>query len=116
MGFEIRGSIDVGKITAAGRAGALNGLGKAAEFLRTEAVQEAPVLTGTLRGSAAVEIDAGALVAAVSFNTPYAVRQHEELGYSHPKGGKAKYLEDPFNHEQSTMQTMIANSIREALA
>lgn len=32
----------------------------------------------------------------VSFNTPYALIQHEELGFNHPSGGKALYLRDPF--------------------
>lgn len=33
----------------------------------------------------------------VSFNTPYAYPQHEELNYNHPKEGEAKYLEKAWN-------------------
>ena len=53
----------------------------------------------------------GLIQAAVTFNRPYAVRQHEELGYRHPKGGKAKYLEDPMNSEATTMLKIISATI-----
>ena len=36
-------------------------------------------------------------MAAVSYDTPYAIRQHEDLSYKHDAGRKAKYLEDPLN-------------------
>jgi hypothetical protein len=32
--------------------------------------------------------------AIISFSTPYAARQHEELTWEHPGGGKARYLAD----------------------
>ena len=33
----------------------------------------------------------------ISFNTPYAHRQHEDLQFNHPNGGEAKYLEKAWN-------------------
>lgn len=63
-----------------------------------EAQRQAPVREGILRASAATETRAEGSLAvrtSVTFSTPYAARQHEELTYRHPKGGKAKYLEDP---------------------
>lgn len=63
---------------------------------------EAPVDTGDLRGNCKVDvsdIDSGSV--RVGYGLPYAMRQHEELGYNHPKGGKAKYLEDPYNENES---------------
>jgi hypothetical protein len=66
--------------------------------LMGEAQRQAPVREGILRASAAVEVRRTGpyeVTAAVSFNTVYAARQHENLHYRHPKGGKAKYLEDP---------------------
>lgn len=40
--------------------------------------------------------------ATVTVNQPYAQDQHETLYYKHPRGGKAKYLEEPLfaNHPQ----------------
>lgn len=86
------------------------------------ATRTAPIETGELRGSMEVAYlvngarfeGAGAFAAAmvetiaaaaagvlrtldveVSANTIYAARQHEELDWSHPLGGQAKYLEGP---------------------
>jgi hypothetical protein len=64
--------------------------------LKQRSSDQAPVDTGDLRGNcAASEVRDHEL--RVGYSLPYALRQHEELGYRHPKGGKAKYLEDPFN-------------------
>lgn len=90
------------------------GLRKAAEHLRGVSQQLAPIDEGTLRNSAAVTTVNPARVA-VSFNTPYAVKQHEELGYRHPKGGQAKYLEAPLHDEAQTMRDMVAAEVRRAL-
>jgi hypothetical protein len=105
---------------------ALKALRTGAELILTEAIDETPVETGTLRRSGTVTVGAlpdGTQVyeaaesgsdmkdafpgtegkekaVYISFNTPYARRQHEELGYNHPLGGKAKYLEDPFNRNK----------------
>lgn len=72
----------------------------------------APVDTGDLRNNCTAELNGQTVFArlapagpalpslrafgAVSYGLPYALRQHEELGYEHPKGGEAKYLEKPF--------------------
>ncbi|HRV18857.1 MAG TPA: HK97 gp10 family phage protein [Myxococcota bacterium] len=104
----------------------LKALRTGAEAILTEAIDETPIDTGTLRRSGTVTVGAlpdGAQVyeaaesgsnmkdafpgpegkekaVYISFSTPYARRQHEELGYNHPLGGKAKYLEDPFNRNK----------------
>jgi hypothetical protein len=64
-----------------------------------EAVRDAPVDEGMLRASGAVSSPyprppAGVLQRVISFGLVYAAVQHENLTYRHPKGGKAKYLED----------------------
>ena len=63
--------------------------------LQSKSVQEAPVDTGDLRANCAVAEEP--LNVTVGYDLPYAMKQHEELDYNHPRGGKAKYLEDPFN-------------------
>lgn len=62
----------------------------AANKVLKQAVENAPKLTGDLRDSAGVTEQDG--VAYVFFNTPYAVRQHEDMTYRHTVGGP-KYLE-----------------------
>ncbi len=63
------------------------------EFLLGEARKGVPWQDGDLERSGTASQDRDELQAAVSFNTPYAVRQHEELSYQHDDGRRAKYLE-----------------------
>jgi len=119
----------------------LKALRTGAEAILTEAIDETPIDTGTLRRSGTVTVGAlpdGAQVyeaaesgrdmkdafpdpvgkekaVYISFNTPYARRQHEELDYEHPRGGKAKYLEDPFNRNKNKVLKYADKQIRKAL-
>ncbi len=119
----------------------LKALRTGAEAILTEAIDETPIDTGTLRRSGTVTVGAlpdGVQVyeaaasgssmkdafsglegkekaVYISFNTPYARRQHEELDYNHPRGGKAKYLEDPFNRLKKKVVKMAELRIKKAL-
>lgn len=59
------------------------------------AVEDAPLDTGDLKQSARLNLNQAST--SIIFDVPYAAIQHENLDYNHPKGGKAKYLEDAFN-------------------
>lgn len=85
----------------------------AAEHLKTVAVSLTPVDEATLRRSATVDVQGRE--AAVSFDTPYARRQHEGLHYHHPKGGQAKYLETPLHDEADTIRAIITTHIKRNL-
>jgi hypothetical protein len=78
-----------------------------------EAQRIAPLDEGTLRGSASRETTRhGQHVEVVGyFSTPYAARQHEELGWQHPKGGQAKYLEAPFKSALPRLQPGLARAV-----
>ena len=119
----------------------LKALRTGAEAILTEAIDETPIDTGTLRRSGTVTV--GALpdgeqvyeaakdgsemkdafpekigkekAVYISFNTPYARRQHEEVGYNHPRGGKAKYLEVPFNRNKKKVVKYAELKIKKAL-
>jgi hypothetical protein len=122
--------------------GALEGLIRSAEHLAGEAQRRAPKDEGTLRGSVAVVLivngtryeGAGAkaqarravteaalngspirMDAEVSFNTVYAARQHEELGWHHDEG-EAKYLERPLGENANRYQRIIAASAERGAA
>ena len=56
-----------------------------------------------------------AVVGEVGFNTPYALTQHERLDFNHPKGGKAKYLEDNLKDHADHYQDNLADHLRGAL-
>lgn len=92
-----------------------DGLFEAAEFLLEEANRTVPLEEGPLQNSGVASVDRTALMAAVSYNTPYAVRQHEELDYRHDEGRRAKWLELSLNEERERLQEHIAKRMREAL-
>ncbi|MGF9711718.1 hypothetical protein [Paenibacillus naphthalenovorans] len=104
--------------------------------LTGKSVALAPVDNGDLRGSGKGEIngvviaegekngsikakgeapEAEKLEGIVSFNTPYALRQHEELTWNHPQGGQAKYLEQPFVQNQNKYIKHLADSVKKAV-
>ena len=60
-----------------------------------------------MRSGVASPPDPGTLKAAVSFDTPYAVVQHENLTFHHPGGRQAKYLETPLNASREVGKTLI---------
>jgi len=119
----------------------LKALRTGAEAILTEAIDETPIDTGTLRRSGTVTV--GALpdgeqvyeaaksgsemkdaftenigkekAVYISFNTPYARRQHEEIDYEHPRGGKAKYLETPFKANKKKVLKYADKQIKKAL-
>ncbi len=103
------------KVSAAEQAGAVSGLRMAAEHLLGESRKQVPHETGTLERSGVAEVDESSMTAAVSYDTPYAVRQHEELTWRHDSGRNAKYLERPALAEAETMRDLIGASIRRAI-
>ncbi|WP_371053657.1 HK97 gp10 family phage protein [Rhodococcus gordoniae] len=97
---------------AAIRAAAQRGLDDAAEVIKQEAIERTPKETGALRNDCTTH--SGDLEAAVSYSLPYAVRQHEELGYRH-EHGEAKFLENAVIATRQTVGQIIAQAIRRAM-
>ena len=119
----------------------LKALRTGAEAILTEAIDEAPIDTGTLRRSGTVTVGkipdgervfeaAGAgnemkdafpgksgkeKAVYISFNTPYARRMHEDLGYTPKRGGGPKYLETPFNANKDKVLKMAETKVKKAL-
>lgn len=86
---------------------------RCAADLQSKSSEQAPIDKGDLRGNCA--IDEQALTVRVGYSVPYALRQHEELDYQHPKGGKAKYLEDPFNENAEKYGKSIEKAVGRAI-
>ncbi len=119
----------------------LKALRTGAEAILTEAIDEAPIDTGTLRRSGTVTVgklpDGARVFEAaeagnemkdafpgeigkekavyISFNTPYARRMHEDLGYTPKRGGGPKYLETPFNANKDKVLKMAETKVKKAL-
>lgn len=102
-------------VTAKEKAGAVRGLELGTEHLLGESRKQVPLEEATLERSGTPSVDRGALKAAVSFDTPYAVRQHEEMTWRHDPGRNAKYLENPYYSEQDVILGIIAAELRRAL-
>jgi hypothetical protein len=96
--------------------------------LQGEAQRRAPVDTGDLRGSAAssdykgdkppyseVKNEGSQIIGEVGFNEPYALEQHENLTFSHPKGGQAKYLEGPLTENAQQYKQKLIEAVKQGL-
>lgn len=92
-----------------------DGLGDALEHLLGVANELVPLDEGPLMHSGAATLDDQALKGAVSYDTPYSVRQHETLEYRHAPGRSAKYLEIPFHAERQVMLDLVAARARRRL-
>ena len=90
------------------------GLAKAAEMVLTKSKEEVPVETGALLRSGTVNASEGGTVQTISYNTPYALAQHEGLDNNHPNGGNAKYLEQPFEENSEAALKLIAAAAAKA--
>ncbi|WP_432155529.1 hypothetical protein [Streptomyces sp. bgisy153] len=97
------------------RAGAVRGLRLAAEHVLERARARVPIEEGTLERSGVASVDEQALEAGVSFDQPYAVRQHEDLNLRHDAGRTAKYLEGPLTEEAEVVGEIIAAQVRRSL-
>lgn len=100
---------------AAMRAGAVRGVRLGAEHLLQVSRTRVPIEEGTLERSGVASVDESSVTAAVSYDTPYAVRQHEDLSLRHDQGREAKWLERSLNREADTVNEIIAAQVRRSL-
>ena len=64
-----------------------------------------------------VDVAEDGLSGTISYDTPYAVVQHENRHFRHQRGRKAKYLEDPINDKgvQREALAVLADAMGEDL-
>lgn len=98
------------------RESAARGLTKATEHVLQVSRTKVPIEEGTLERSGVAVVDTENLRGAISYDTPYAVRQHEDMGLRHADGRQAKYLEGPLQQESGTVQQIIAAEIRRGIS
>src|SRR3954449_6698212 len=82
------------------------------EYALSESRKVVPLDEATLERSGVASVDRGTLTGAVSYSTPYAVRQHEDLTANHLPGRIAKYLELPFSASGTQIMALVAARVR----
>jgi len=93
-----------------GKQGALR---MASEAVLGESNNRVPVRDGDLRDSGTTAVSGDE--AAIGYDTPYAARQHEEIGWNHPNGGQAKFLETALNDRADDVMQILATGIGRGL-
>ncbi|MEV0586322.1 hypothetical protein [Nonomuraea sp. NPDC050310] len=104
-----------GLAKARSRAATMRGLERAAEHLYDASQELVPTETLALKESGTVSSDASQLRAAVSYDTEWAVWQHEDPDLEHEAGERSKYLERPFNTERDELRRLIAAELGQEL-
>ncbi len=87
------------------------GVALAAEHLLGVANEKVPIEESILLKSGTVSTDPAKFTAAVSYDTPYAARQHEDMTLRHDQGRTAKWLENAMNAEVQTSAEIIRQTI-----
>lgn len=107
---EWHGDKMAGRVQAAGR----RATRAAAERLRALALPRTPLDQGPLRASAKVRNVNAEAVALVTYDSIYAVYQHEGVSFNHSVG-EAKFLERPLTENKGQLLTIMAEVMRNEL-
>lgn len=110
MSISIEAHWNTKEVMAVVQACGEKGIRAGLNFLLDESRKQVPLDTGALMRSGAV--DSHRFEGSISYDTPYAVRQHECMTYHHQRGRKAKYLSDPVNdggNQAAILQHMQAS-------
>lgn len=85
----------------------------AAEYLLHEANKTVPIEEGTLGRSGTVTPATEANpTATLSYDTPYALVQHEDMTFRHDPGRRAKWLELTLREQASKVGQFLADRVR----
>lgn len=106
-------TLDVGTIQAGVRKAARKGLLLGAEHVLQVSNQHVPIEEATLERSGRASVSDSDLQAVVSYDTEYAVVQHEDMTFQHDAGRTAKYLENAGNSERDEVLDIIRTTVRQ---
>lgn len=111
--MKLKIKLDKSKIKRITQNGSRKGTHMALDHLASVSKDQVPLDQGPLKNSCYVDVNEDGSQGTVSYDTPYAVLQHENTHFSHQRGRKAKYLEDPVNDGgvQSEMASLAAQGM-----
>ena len=112
--FEFKWADDnIAAVAAIVRSALMRGLVMAGEHILNVSNSQVPHEDGDLERSGVVtQSDPGDKTVAISYDTPYAVRQHEDLSLRHDAGRNAKFLSNACRSEAKTAGRIVANAVR----
>ena len=86
----------------------------AGEYVLETANRTVPHQEGVLEGSGDVSPHPTDLAVAISYDTPYARRQHEETTWRHDPPRRAKWLELTLEEEQAAVRAYLQRELKKA--
>ncbi|WP_433426348.1 hypothetical protein ACQP1V_42715 (plasmid) [Microtetraspora malaysiensis] len=110
---EYNSKVNPERLSLEARRAAARGLKHATEHVLGVSNSRVPHRMGKLEDSGAAVVDDARLVGIVSYDTVYAVAQHENLDWKHIPGRTAKYLELAVREEAEVVKLLIAAKLRE---
>ena len=106
---RVRLKLDKALIKQVTKSGSKRATWMALDHLASVSKDQVPLDQGPLKNSCGVDVNEDGSQGTVSYDTPYAVVQHENMQYNHQRGRKAKYLEDPtFNGDVQKEMAQLA--------
>lgn len=89
-------------------------IGDVTENLLEEANRRVPIEEGTLARSGFAEVNRPALAGQVAYDTPYAIRQHEDPTLRHDEGRTDHWLEDTARARQDDYTRYVRDALERA--
>lgn len=116
-GFKLDVRLDRAKIKNITQQCSKKGTWSALDHLAAVSKEQVPLDQGPLKNSCYVDVADDGSSGTVSYDTPYAVVQHENMQFQHQRGRKAKYLEDPANDSSvlHEMQQLMKRAFEEKM-
>ena len=112
MSAKVKVKLNKSLIRSTVKSGSRRATWSALDYLASVSKDEVPLDQGVLKASCVVDVNEDGSEGTVSYDTPYAVPQHENTWYNHQRGRKGKYLEDPVN--DPSVQGKMAELARDA--
>lgn len=106
-GLKVTVRLDKAKINSIVRKGGKKATWSSLDHLAAVSKEQVPLDQGPLKNSCYVDVSDDGSSGTVSYDTPYAIVQHENMQFQHQRGRKAKYLEDPAN-DSAVQREMLA--------
>lgn len=115
MATTVKVDWDTKQIRANVKDAAIDILKNAGEFILDESNKIAPIDEGTLINSGGVSVDENDLTVNIFYDTPYAVRQHEDMALKHTNGRSAKFLERAARENADRIAKYISDQLRKVI-